>query len=492
MSKNSQSLRIHFSDFFSVDPEALAEHGAFNISLINDLPLFVDPFLLFNSDSATYQQLHADIITYLKFLRDQSEGGALPRGDLKAWFMFPEVRHTWLGFSRVGNRGSGLGWDFARALNANLSTLFSDFGNEQITQGSHLEKLCLIREGVGRDNISDFTSHLILDYLAHYTQAFVHKHLAPCQYRRFAVARARFSYQTRTWETRHYDLPEYAGEYVLLTPENILTKDENWINRSDLLHRCQAIADAVDDDQLRAQLNEYLRGALRPDLKPKEREAAYARAVEKFPTVIEYYIREREDRGEEAHTHSGQQVSFVKHVFHDQIRSLVWSLAEQTPFYQVSGTTLGEARARLEYLKDVIENKGGHSIFYVNGEPIRREADLHILYRLTWLATPSDVSQEVNDGRGPADFKISRGALDKTLVEFKLASNTKLRRNLEHQTETYTKASDAQASLTAILFFSEDEYLRAHRILSDLHRESDPNVYLIDARRDNKPPGSKA
>ncbi len=38
-------LRIYFSDFFNVSPEKIKEYGAFNISLINDLPLFIDPFL---------------------------------------------------------------------------------------------------------------------------------------------------------------------------------------------------------------------------------------------------------------------------------------------------------------------------------------------------------------------------------------------------------------------------------------------------------------
>ena len=37
-----------------------------------------------------------------------------------------------------------------------------------------------------------------------------------------------------------------------------------------------------------------------------------------------------------------------------------------------------------------------------NGKPIRRESDLRLLFRLTWRGTPSDVSREVNDGRGPA------------------------------------------------------------------------------------------
>ncbi len=43
-------MKIYFSDFFEVLPALLEEYGAFNISLLNDLPLFIDPFLLFNSD----------------------------------------------------------------------------------------------------------------------------------------------------------------------------------------------------------------------------------------------------------------------------------------------------------------------------------------------------------------------------------------------------------------------------------------------------------
>ncbi len=54
-------------------------------------------------------------------------------------------------------------------------------------------------------------------------------------------------------------------------------------------------------------------------------------------------------------------------------------------------------------------------------------------FRLVWFGTPSDVTTEANDGRGPVDYKIARGASDKTLVEMKLAKNTALERNLERQ-----------------------------------------------------------
>ena len=41
--------QIYFSDAFEVSPQILEEYGAFDVSLLNDLPLFIDPFLLFNS-----------------------------------------------------------------------------------------------------------------------------------------------------------------------------------------------------------------------------------------------------------------------------------------------------------------------------------------------------------------------------------------------------------------------------------------------------------
>jgi len=128
----------------------------------------------------------------------------------------------------------------------------------------------------------------------------------------------------------------------------------------------------------------------------------------------------------------------------------------------------------------------------VNGTPIQRESDLQILYRLTWFGTSMDVTREANDGRGPADFKISRGAKDKSLVEMKLAGNTQLERNLKNQSVVYEKASDAKRSVNIIIYFSVAERRRAEAILKRLKLERDEAIALIDARADNKPSGSKA
>ncbi len=110
-------MRMYFSDFFGVRKSALNKYGAFDISLLADLPLFVDPFLLFNSKKPKYRALHDRMIEYLRFLKEKSTSDqGLDSGLLTAWYMFPEVEQNWLGFSATGNHGHGLGRSFAEAL----------------------------------------------------------------------------------------------------------------------------------------------------------------------------------------------------------------------------------------------------------------------------------------------------------------------------------------------------------------------------------------
>jgi hypothetical protein len=91
-------MEIYFSDVFDIHPDHLENYGAFNVSLINDLPLFIDPFLLFNSSKPEYQELHEQMIKYLRFLKTYSEDGQIHEGLLRSWFIFSEVKQNWLGY----------------------------------------------------------------------------------------------------------------------------------------------------------------------------------------------------------------------------------------------------------------------------------------------------------------------------------------------------------------------------------------------------------
>lgn len=485
-------MKLLFSDIFNVDPAAVESYGAFNVTLVADLPLFVDPFLIFNSSDPAYQQLHQDIVKYLLFLHDKAKGGNLTEGLVNAWYRFPEIRQNWLGFSQATNEGRGLGRKFASALHENLHALFNTFNQTGVTKGIHLEKLCLVSPGVGKDSISDFTNNLIHQFLLEYTQTFAHQYIEAEHRRKVRVPRVRFNYQTESWEQGEFDLPVHQGQHVLLTPVNLLTKDDTWINKKDLVSGFEWIPDAVSNEELRAQINNYFRGLL-PKVPTKKDEAdAVRRTLLKFPQLVDYYIKYKEDHGDEAESLSARKVELSRRLYVHQFAHLPTLLQAETDFYNIEETSLQAARQRALFLKDVIENKGGHRIFYVNGQPIEREEDLQILYRLTWFATTLDVSREVNDGRGPADFKVSRGAKDKSLVEMKLAGNTQLKRNLERQSIVYEKASDAPVTVKVILCFGAADLGRVDRILKELKLTGDPNVVVIDARADNKPSGSKA
>ena len=485
-------MKILFSDVFEVDPAVVEAHGAFNVTLVADLPLFVDPFLIFNSPNPTYQRLHESIVKYLLFLHRNAQSGQLSDGLIKAWYRFPEIKENWLGFSVTGNEGRGLGRTFATALHTNLHALFTDFEQTKVAKGIHLEKLCLIGKGVGKDSISDFTNNLIHHYLLEYTQTFAVKHIHPTMRRHIRVPKVRFNYHTETWQGGEFDLPVHNGRHVLLTPTNILTKENTWINRTDLVKGFYWIPDAVSNDELRDQINNYFRSLLPKRPTTSEEADAVRRTLLKFPALVDYYIRYKEDHGDEAKSISASRVSHSRELYVKQFAGLPSLLDRETDFYRVEETTLSAARTRALFLKDVIENKGGQRIFYVRGQAIQREADLQILYRLTWFVTTLDVSREVNDGRGPADFKVSRGASDKSLVEMKLASNSHLKRNLERQSRIYERASDAEVTVKVILCFSAAELVKVNRILNELKMIGDPNVIVIDATAENKLSGSRA
>ena len=475
-------MKIYFSDFFDLPPEKLEAYGAFDPSLINDLPLFIDPFLLFNSDKPEYQKLHDEIIKYVAFLRDRSEEKGISKGLIKAWFMFPEVKQTWFGYSNIGNGGSGLGQKFAKSLNENLNTVFTTFGAEEITDGSHLEKLCLIRDGVGKDNISDFTTNLIKKYLLDYTQKFSEQNIDNRYLSEHLVDKVEFNYKTRTWLAKSYMLPTFQGDYVLLTPKDILTKDDNWINKSDMIGNFRGILESIPNDQLRAQLNDYLARMLPEGPDKKEFDKAVVQTIIKFPQYIDYFIKLKEDNGDQAVALSELKVSETEYLFIQKVKELVTNLKQETDFYKQPSSSLEEAHQRVLFLKQMIENNDGYRFFYVKGNPIKREQDLQLLFKLTWFATKYDVNAEVNNGRGPVDFKISHGSKDKSLVEFKLASNNKLKQNLKHQVEIYEAANCTHQSIKVILYFDDAELTKLINVMNELKLKEDKGLVLIDAR----------
>jgi hypothetical protein len=481
---------VYFSDRFVVDPQLLADYGALDISVVTDLPLFIDPFLLFNSDRGDYQALHQSIIDYLRFLK--SKAGALSPGLIDAWYRFGEVRQNWLGFVESGNSGHGLGRGFAVELHEALTSLLSDFGSETLTESTHLEKVALIREGVGRDTISDFTTNLIKHFLCQYTQTFALEHLDPALTRTFPVPRVAFNYNTESWVSRSYTLPDLDGDFVLLTPVDMLTRDDTWINRSDMVHSYDQVLDALSDAQLRAQVDNYLASRLVANPTAKELRQAQATVFRAFPEMVDLYIKLKEDDRDEATSVSAAKTADTRAVLIDQVRAAADDIAAKTDLFATPWTSFDEAKHAVATFKHYVEHQDGYRLINRGGgRPFASEKDVHAFFGLLLTWSRFDVNREPNNGRGPVDFKLSAGALDKTLIEFKLAKSSSLKRNLERQVEIYEKANKTSTSMKVIISYTDDDMAKAAKVVSDLGLADTPAVVIVDAR-DNKPSASVA
>lgn len=543
--------KIYFSDFFEVSPETLETAGALNISLINDLPLFIDPFLIFHSNEPEIQELHQSMIKYMKFLRNKALlDPPIDKGLHANWFKFKEVKQTWLGFSFTGNNGKGLGKKFADSLYNNLRNAFKDFGYETISHGSHLERLCLIEKGVGKDNISDFCTVLIKEYLLEFTQSFVLSYIDPKYLKEINVKRVRFNYKTEAWEDRTYTLPFYIDDHVLLTPRKLLTKKDLWLNQDDMLNKVlgiNGIAFALENEELRALVNNYYRLHLPIPTKDKkitasEKKEAKRATIRKFPELIDYYIRLKEETGDEAEAESSLKVDDVERIFINQLGSFIEDKVLKSSFYSLPTSSRKEIQTRLLRLKNLIEDNNSQRIFYRNDEPITTEDDLKRIFILIWR--PPSKEEEIRYELPPFYIKLaSNSQLNKRFEEIKqhepsdrsylrqtmtrridkndlksicleldkfeydnlpdkgvneqtveLLQKLHLRRQLptlvrigkKLRPDILWEPTKISEQLTVIVYFSNDERQKMMDLLDEYELLLNPNIILVDGRLEKK------
>lgn len=478
------NFKLLFSDYFNLDKSDLDDYGVLNLCLSSDLPLFLDPFLLFASEKEEYKVLHKKIIDHLIILKNiaTENKSSATKNNL---FKFPEIKQNWLGMSKYGNEGKGLGEKFAKNIVEAFNGFYNSFGNEEITEESHIEKLTILNPGVGKDFISDFTTNLILEYLLNYTEEFAIKYLKPNQISEFNI-RCVFDEKLKVWLPKKFKLPffylEENGDFIILTPIDILTKDNSVINNNEFFSNFKSVANSIDNLSLRNSINEYFRSQLPRKPKKDDFNFAIKKTSLRFPEIIDYYIKLKEENKESAANLSKEKIQAILDELINSLSPLCDYLLQHSDFYSILPTnSYDESLKRVMFLKSVIEDNDGYRIFYNDGKAISKEDTIQRIFRLTWYATLFDVNAEVNNGRGSADYKVSFGGEDSTIVEFKLGKSSSLKRNLENQTDIYKKASKSANDIKVILCYTEGEIKSVERTLNKLELVNQENIVIIDA-----------
>lgn len=194
--------------------------------LSTDLPLSIDPFLLYKSRDQRLRGLHDRLLSIF------DEGVRLyrvgRREDLDRLIDFPEVDEIGFGYSEEKIRGRGLGTQ----LNALLADTLAASPALQERGLRHVEELQLVAIGVGPDRVSDITANVLKAFLIEYTQEQAELWNIPIT--RDLPVHHYFDFESWEWSDGAFDLPlnPVSGLPILLVPRRIV-RLLPWINYDD-------------------------------------------------------------------------------------------------------------------------------------------------------------------------------------------------------------------------------------------------------------------
>ncbi len=197
-------------------------------NLAVDLPLCIDPFLLYKSKDEALRHLHRDLLAMfnqgIQYYREGREQ------DLSNLIDFPEVNEIGFGYSERSVNGSGLGLQLNQLLINTLSA------SEPLQERGlhHIEELQLVSLGIGADRVSDIAANVLKAFLIDYTQKQANLWKIPLT-AGMPVSHF-FDFDSWEWSDGYFDLPQnpITGDPIFLVPRRIVRRLP-WINYDDFV-----------------------------------------------------------------------------------------------------------------------------------------------------------------------------------------------------------------------------------------------------------------
>lgn len=450
------------SEYFGVDLEGT---GVFDALLDKDSNFFINIVRLKRSTTPEFQEAYQAINQYFAELATLLDNADSPDASDALYreagrrFQFHEVNGINLGFSKTG---WGVGWGDV------LSRKVLRDAYQIVKKGSKQPEIFhlvgLFEENIAGDLLSDMIATIIEPHIRRYTLS--------------VMERLGVSPETRTGIEFTPDglalNPFKRGIPILLLPEEIL-------------HELPIARDWYDVDRVALQ-NAAIRREMgvevgiawekwaSGDRKRYLREHVFM-VPETCKRVIDGYrlaelgaydLRENPDYAAEA---------------------LLRNCKRDESFRSVSErpSSLEGALEVIDIFKDWVENNRGWA--EVLGIPSKQREKavqrfVHLGAKHYVEVNDLDLSFEPNEGRGPVDVKLSRGA-DKTVAEIKLSSNDQYKRGYEVQVKEYGKA---ERTRNLVYVFVDVGNPRRVATIKSLHARNKrsgipcPELVIVDAK----------
>lgn len=403
-------MAVLLSTEFNLSKEQIIQTGVFDVLIDEDSHFFINIKRLQVTQVPEFVGAYDRINEYFRsiglLLKNSIPGSKLYREALKR-FDFPEVNGINLGFSS-GSHGAGFGSQLREKIIRDAYEIIKS-GSEQ---PEIFQLTSLFEENVGPDRLSDMVARLVYDNIVAYSKRI---------YRELGIT--------------HEMYPDYHFKDGIL--KNPYKRYPLLLLPVDILHelpiaRCWDDIDRVcrENDAIRDEINDLIGNEwtrMASSAKKRYMREWVFMNPDRICRIINSYKNVKVD-------------SF--NIFSD-INYLIGFLLSTISIPESGASSSFEASQEIiEIFTDWVENNRG-AIVIKEAEPRAAEKTvqrtMHATAKYYCQQNNWDISPEEDGGRGPVDFKVSRG-IDKTVIEIKLTSNRDCVHGLEIQIEEYAKA----------------------------------------------------
>lgn len=470
-------MPLRLSEAFNINPDSLQDEGALDYFVDMDSKLHIDPYLLKDVNTMElkgsyrlFKKHFSEIIRLLDLAKKRSLNDRLFREATKK-LMSKEPSFLHLGYSKRSSIGSGIG----RGTALNLAKTAFAIVEGGVKDPVIFELVGLFEKGIGADLISDMTGRIILPDLIQFSERVTDK---------LDIITKQYRYKEKT-----INLPTVPlnNEPMVLVPTEIL-RDLPVAHDWDDIDRV-----VIYNKKLRKKTNKIIGNNWKKFLKLKKEERK--RLLINYPDLLRSLIRSY--KGKSAKPYDLEDDPKGLRSWYPTAQDYTKSFPLSLELKRATPNEVYKIVKRIcMHFKELIENNGLNKLLYLDPtqkkEYIKRRGEeyaqkLYFAIADSYCeANDLDLSPEPNSGRGPVDFKISRGYNAKINVEVKFSDNTHLRHGYEKQLPAYNEAEGTWYSIYLILRntqstkqIEEVEKIR-EKVLQKKKRA--PLIIVIDAR----------
>lgn len=438
------------SDYLGLDSTVLHSIGVFNPIMEKDSHFFINLQRLRSTEIPEFIDSYGKIKEFFqKIIKLLHRAASRDTSDLffkqtLKMFSFSEVKGLCLGYSN-GSGGAGIGAKLSRRI---LNTAF-DIVKAGIDDPEFFELLPLFQEQVGADRLCDMIAKLILDDIESYTKRMNNE-----------LGITTKSFPDKQFEGEFLFNP-FRSERLLLVPIGILHDlpvARSW-GEIECVYSCN---ESVRSEMNNVAASEWMKYT------SAQRKQVLRETIFLNPEICRRVLSNyRSEELEELNPYA--DIDYCSDII---LKGLESYYSQKPDFHQrIDSVTV--SREIIGYIKHWVENNKGWELFESIQSDKREKVVQRVFhgFAMSFIeANKLDISCEADEGRGPLDFKISRGT-DKTLIELKLSSNSQYLHGYTTQLIEYGKAEKSK-SLIYVLF--------------DLgHHERIIKIKEISARKDN-------